>query len=141
MASFVLPPATLIAACDSTTAQFIPCTQWVPAIGVKRLLAVIEVNNVTTGVGTAFRILPCFQRADWDPSRPDAYQSITLTGWTELQGNGRKLYPLVDITAIGATGDEIRDSYWVRFGFYVKRSTGSTYAQGEVTAYFSGSST
>lgn len=119
MCATLLPQVTKDLSSASTTASFIPYTNWMPAISVKLIKAVIDIISRTTN----FEAQLALQTATVDPDVPNAM--VLKDTW--LNSPGKDASPLLDISA------DVDTHFYVRLGIAVRNGTGTALERGEVS--------
>ncbi len=141
MAAFVTPPTTRVITVSSQNwQQHTPFSDWMPVIAVKRMQALIEVENAAG----AIYLYPAIQVANTNVSGTGGTSTPNPSAWTNFGtaiSGGDGIYK-EDMELMTTLVTGYIDNFWVRFGVGSRMSSGNdgTWMSAEVTAVFAGSS-
>lgn len=118
MCSSMMPTARRVLTSGTTTGQFIPMTGWIPAINVKEMKALLQLRDKTDN----FQVQVALQTADVDTDTPNT----ALGKGTFAAANGKSSTGMLVVSA------NVDGAYFVRWGVFVKNSSGTALERGEV---------
>ncbi len=121
MATLVFPKVTRTLQANLTAAQWVPMTDWAPAISVNSLQWLLQLEDSTN-----ISVVGAYQVATLRKRDPGA---VTTSG-TAVTTDGKTI---VNVGSIAGTGTgQTDDDMWIRFGVEVAAAS-ANYGQAEVS--------
>ena len=106
----------------SATVTYVTATGWLPAMGYQNVKALLELidksGNFSVSVG--------FQTAATDPTSPDSWAGLETTPNYLLAIGAKDCTAVVDLTST------LDSKFWIRFGYAIKNSSGTSLTRGDV---------
>jgi len=118
MCASLHPESTQNLTSGSGASEFIPYTNWIPAMSVKWVKAIIDLMSRTQNFEARFAL----QTATTNPDVPNA--PVLKDSW--INSTGKVLSSFLDVSA------DVDGHFYVRFGVAVRNGTGTALERGEV---------